>query len=508
MHESRDGVGKPPLAPPDSTFPGRAAPDDGGRDPWLRIDEFLAADELPRALLLWVGNVAGWTVERLGRRLSQDVARLDEAITRQLNVILHAPAFQKLEAAWRGLEYLTQVADLANERRLEVCAVSISWSELERDLDNAVEFDQSEWFRLVYTDCFGTPGGVPLGCVVADFEVHARLSADHPHDDVSVVKKLGSVAAAAFCPTVLNAHPSLLELDEFSELEQRRDLAAIWERPRYLKWNALRQSQDARFISLTLPRVLMRLPHCDDGTRLDGFRFVEDAYRFEQHLWGGAAFALAGVIMRSFAQHGWFSSIHGVRVGSADGGIVTGLPVAAFTTDAPEVALKSCAELRITDTRERELSELGLTSLVDCPDTPWSAFYSTPSIQQPQNFATVEATENARISAMTHYMLCVSRFAHFLKVMARDKTGGISDAATLERYLSNWIMEYVTADSSPSPEVKARRPLRAAEIHVREKPQLPGAFECVMQLQPHYERDDIAAMVRLVTEMAPVANRV
>ncbi len=164
-------------------------------------------------------------------------------------------------------------------------------------------------------------------------------------------------------------------------------------------------------------------------------------------------------------------------------------------------------ELRITDHRERELSDLGLTALVDCPDTPWAAFYSTPSIQQPQQFATPEATENARLSAMTQYMLCVSRFAHFLKVIARDKTGAISDAAALEQFLRNWIADYITADSSPSPEVKARRPLRGAEILVREKPAVPGAFECVMQLQPHYERDDIAAMVRLVTEIAPRGSR-
>ncbi|MCU0959995.1 MAG: type VI secretion system contractile sheath large subunit [Pirellulaceae bacterium] len=488
----------------DAVTPAAQTPRDDAAWRAQRIDEFLARRDPLAALRCWVGSLDGYTVDHLVRRLFQDIARIDAAISRQVNVLLHAPAFQKLEASWRGLEYLVHVADLSGERSVEVGVVNIAWAELEADLENAVEFDQSEWFRLVYTDSFGTAGGVPLGLIVADFDVHARLAPDHPHDDVSVVRKLSSVAAAAFCPTVLNAHPSMLELDEFAELEHRSELESLWERPRYVKWNALRQSQDARFISLTLPRVLMRLPYADDGTRLDRFHFVEEASRFEQYLWGGAAFALAAVVLRSFAQSGWFTSLHGVRVGLEDGGLVTGLPAPAFDTDAPGVAVKSCAELRITDQRERELSELGLTALVDCPDTPWSAFYSTPSIQQPQQYATPQATENARISAMTQYMLCVARFAHFLKVIARDKTGAISDAAALERFLRDWIADYITADSSPSPEVKARRPLRGAEIQVREKPSVPGAFECVMQLQPHYERDDIAAMVRLVTEVAPL----
>ena len=483
-----------------------------GADARRHVEQFLAERDVGRALRLWLGSLDGWTLEQAARRLSRDIARIDDLITRQVNAILHAPAFQKLEATWRGLQHLVQVAELAEDGRIVVCAVDARWSELEQDLDNAVEFDQSEWFRLVYTDCFGTPGGAPLGLIAADYDVHLRMSEEHPHDDVEILRQLGSVAAAAFCPLVLNAHPSVLEMDDFGELERLSDLSSMFERPRYLKWNTLRRSPDARFVSLTMPRVLMRLPYQDDGLRLDGFQFREDAHRREQHLWGGSAFAFAGVVMRSFAQHGWFASVRGVQAGVADRGLVTGLVVPSFATDAAGVALKCCTEVRVTDERERELAELGLTPLVDCPDTEWSAFYSAPSLQQPQKYSTAEATANARISALTPYMLCVSRFAHFLKVMVRDKIGGISEAEKLEGVLNDWLTRYKTSDASPSAETKAHYPLRDAKVQVRHKidkegKESPGAFECVIHLQPHGERDEISAMVRLVTEMTPLGSR-
>jgi type VI secretion system ImpC/EvpB family protein len=296
----------------------------------------------------------------------------------------------------------------------------------------------------------------------------------------------------------------MFAVDDFSDLEHTLDHARNFQHVDYVKWNALRKSEDSRFLGLTLPRVLMRLPYEDDGTRTDAFCFREDVSGPDRskYLWGNAAYAFASVLIRSYADSGWLADIRGVQRNVESGGLVTGLPVHHFGTDKSRVAVKSSTDIVITDSLERQLSELGFISLCDCQDTEYSAFYSNQSIQEPKHYDRPAASANARLSTMLQYMLCVSRFAHYIKVLGRDKVGTFGEAQELEQFLQSWIVRYVTSDAEASPQVKARFPLREASVNIREQPGKPGTYQCIMHLAPHYELDELRASVRVSTELA------
>ena len=373
------------------------------------------------------------------RLLGCDIARLDALLTRQVEAILHHPRFQQLEASWRGLHYLTEEAEGAENVKIRV--LSVSWDEIARDLERAIEFDQSQLFRKVYSEEFGTPGGEPFGMLLGDYEIRPHPSADHPVDDVAALTAVSQVAAAAFAPFVAGVHPSMFGLDEFSELERPLNLSHAFDQLDYLKWNTFRKTEDARFAGLTLPRILLRLPYEDDGSRVDGFRFCENVSGPDRggYLWGNAAYAVGAVAVRAFADTGWLAGIRGVERDVAKGGLVAGLPVHCFSTDKHGVAMKCSTDVIVTDYQEQELSDLGFIPLCPCADSEYSAFYSSPSVQQPRRYDELAATMNARLSAMLPYMLCASRFAHYLKVEVRDKIGSFSEASECEQYLNQWL---------------------------------------------------------------------
>jgi type VI secretion system protein ImpD len=471
------------------------------------LDQFLAEPSPWKALCLWLGPAArqrGPDLKcRLAQRLNRDIARIDALLTRQVNAILHHPGFQKLEASWRGLQYL--VRQVPEGENVKVRVLNLSWRELTRDLERALEFDQSQLFRKVYNEEFGIAGGEPYGLLVGDYELHHRPGPDHPIDDVSALMSLSGVAAAAFAPFVAAAHPSLLQLGSFTELELPLNLPRTFEQAEYLKWRALRQTEDARFIALTLPRVLMRLPYKDDNSRADGFRFREDveAPDRRQYLWGNAAYAFAAVVVRAFCQSGWLAGIRGVERGVEGGGLVTGLPVHSFGTDRTGVAPRCSTDAIITDAQEKELGELGFIPLCPCQDTDRAAFYGNQSVQKPAKYDELAATVNARLSAMLQYILCVSRFAHYLKVISRDKIGSFAGPAEVEAHLQRWLHQYLMGDDEGSLELKARYPLREAKAKVRERPDKPGSYLCVIHLRPHFQLDQMVTAVKLVTELAP-----
>jgi type VI secretion system ImpC/EvpB family protein len=471
------------------------------------LDEFLREPSPREALLRWLAwrapDAEHFSKDEVVRLLGRDVARLDALLTRQVNAILHHPRFQRLEASWRGLRYLTEQADGAENVKIRV--LSVSWSEIARDLERAIEFDQSQLFRKVYNDEFGTPGGEPFGLLLGDYEIRPRPSAEHPVDDVAALGAISQVAAAAFAPFVAGVHPSMFGLDQFSELEQPLHLDKTFNQLEYLKWNAFRQTEDARFVGLTLPRVLMRLPYEDDGSRVDGFRFHEDVASPDRsaYLWGNAAYAFGAVVVRAFAETGWLAGIRGVERDALKGGLAPGLPVHCFSTDRHGVAPKCSTDVVVGDFQEQELSELGFISLCHCADTEFSAFYGNHSVQIPKRYDEAAATMNARISAMLQYMLCVSRFAHYLKVAARDKIGAFSEAHECEDYLNHWLQQYVTSDSEAPTEVKARYPLREASVRVREHPGKPGSYLCVAHLWPHLELDEATSTLKVTTELSP-----
>ena len=408
-----------------------------------------------------------------------------------------------MEASWRGLHYLTERVDLEGDPNVKIRVLNASWRDLERDFERAIEFDQSEVFKKVYEQEFGMPGGEPYGVLIADYEIHPKPMPGHPHDDIGVVSSLAQVAAAAFCPVLINANPAMFGMDDFSGLQNRLDHNKTFSQASYLSWRNFRTSEHARFVGLTMPRVLMRKPYGDDGTRVDEFCFREDVTGPDNrnYLWGGANYAMAEVLIRSFSQAGWLADIRGVQRDHERGGLVTGLPVHSFGTDKTGVATKISTDVVITDELEKQLSDLGFIPLVHCKDTEFSAFYSNHSTQKPKTYDRPEATVNARISAMLQYMFCVSRFAHYVKVIGREKTGSFLEASEFEAFLQDWIVRYVTADSEATPEVKARHPLRDARVQVHSQPGKPGAFHCTMHMSPHYELDDLHATIRLQAEL-------
>lgn len=471
------------------------------------VDRFLHEVSPWKALALWIERSCDHrkkpTREEITRIVSRDIARIDALLSAQVNAIIHHPRFQALEASWRGLAYL--VERIPDGAPVKVRVLSASWREVARDQERALEFDQSQLFRKIYEEEFGHPGGEPYGIVLLDYEIHHRPSADHPFDDVEALSKIGSVAAAAFAPFIAGAHPSFFELDRFGDLDRVQDLSKTFEQVDYLKWRSLRQMEDARFLGLTMPRVLRRLPYRDDGARDEPFRFVED---FEEpglggYLWGTAVYAFGAVVVRAFAESSWLASIRGVQRDSQGGGVVTGLPSHSFGTDSGSIAAKFPTDVIVTDEQEKELGELGFIPLCHAHDTEISVFYGNQSIQKPNQFDEVAATVNARLSAMLQYMLCVSRFAHYIKVICRDKLGAFNGPSECEEYLRKWLSKYVTANESSGNEVKSKFPLREAKVQVRDQPGKPGSYVCVTHLRPHFQLDQLVSAVRLRTELAP-----
>jgi type VI secretion system ImpC/EvpB family protein len=467
------------------------------------IGRFTAAETPGQAMRAWIEASAwrprpgGEPARDLVLALAAAVAQIDSLLTDQLNAVLHHPRFQQLEAAWRGLHYLVGQVDEAEGIVIRVLA--LSRQELTRDLERAIEFDQSALFKKVYESEFGTAGGKPFGLLIGDYEF------SHQDADVEALDRISGVAAAAFAPFIAGVAPALLGLDRMTDIERPLNLPQTFEQVEYVKWRSFRKREDSRFVGLAMPKVLMRTPYADDGSRIDGFCFREDVSGPDRrkYLWGNAAFAFGAVVVRSFADSGWLAGIRGVRRRTSSGGLVVGLPAHEFATDARGIAVKSSTEVILTEMQEQELGQLGLLPLCHCRDTALAAFYGVQSVQQPKKYDDPAATANARMSSMLHYILCASRFAHYIKVIARDKVGTFAEAHEVEDYLHRWLHRYVLSDSEAGPEIKARYPLREARIEVVRHPAKPGSYLCTMYLRPHFELDELSVSTRLTTDLAP-----
>ncbi len=421
------------------------------------------------------------------------IAQIDHLVSLQLNQVMHAPEFQKLEGSWRGLRYLMDNSETGTMLKIRV--LNASKKDLLRDLQKAPEFDQSALFKKVYEDEYGVFGGEPFGALIGDYEF-----GKHP-EDLELLEKVSNVAAAAHAPFLTAADASLLNLDSFTSLGQPRDLAKIYDSTEFAKWKSFRQSEDSRYVGLCVPHILMRLPYGRDTKPVDGFNYEEgvDGTDHSKYLWGNAAYALGARLTTAFSMYGWCAAIRGVE----GGGLVEGLPAHNFRTDEGDIALKCPTEIAITDRREKELADLGFVPLVHCKNTDYAAFFSIQSAQKPKLYDKEAANANARLSAQLPYILAVSRFAHYLKAMMRDKIGSFMSRAECERFLNDWIMNYVTADDTAGPTIKARRPLKEARVEVAEVPGKPGAYRAVAFLRPHFQLDEIAVSLRLVAELPP-----
>jgi type VI secretion system protein ImpC len=423
--------------------------------------------------------------------IDQAVAQIDQLLSNQLNEIMHTPEFQKLESTWRGLFYLVDHSETGET--LSIRVLNASKKDLLDDLTKAVEFDQSGLFKKIYEDEFGMPGGKPFGAIIGDFEF-----GKHPQDFL-LLEKLSNVAAAAFAPLISAAGPSLFGMDSYTELQQPRDLAMIFQGAEYIKWRSFRDSEDSRYVGLTLPRVLGRLPYGEATDPVEAFRFEEDVTgrEHDKYLWMNAAWAMGARITDAFAKYGWTAAIRG-REG---GGVVEGLPVHTFPTDDGDIAAKCPAEIGITDRREAELDKLGFIPLSHYKDTDYAVFMGARSCQKAKKYNTDQATANAEISTLLPYQLACARFAHYLKMICRDKIGSFMERKDVEDYLTTWIANYVLLDDKASQDQKAKFPLREARVEVTENKARPGSYNAVFYLRPHFQLEELTMSLRLVSEV-------
>jgi type VI secretion system ImpC/EvpB family protein len=471
-----------------------------------QLEAFLKASTVAEGLRLWLGDdvlvrLANAKWSTIARQLQAAVARIDRLLSEQVSRIIHHPAFQKLEASWRGVEYLVKVREEAGDAQIVIRVLNVSYAELSRDFDKALEFDQSQLFRKVYEQEFGIAGGSPYGVILADYDIHPRPSREHPFDDMAVLRSLSQVAAAAFCPIVLNASPSMFGHDSYEQMQVTVDYEKVHHDLSFLSWRSFRETEDSRFIALAMPRMKLRHAYADRSDRHGDFPYYEPIAGRQDCLWGGAAFAMGEVLMRAFAESRWLANIRGAQRADSGGGLVRGIGSESFATESSNSMHKPLTEIHVGDSLERQMVELGFLPLCACKDMPLAAFYSCPSAQKAKVYQDGDATANARLSAMLNYMLCVSRFAHYVKVIGRDKVGAFLDASVLEQQLQNWINGYVTADSEASTQTKSRYPLREADLQVVPVPGKPGAFDCVFRLVPHYELEDMQASIKLRTEL-------
>ncbi len=428
--------------------------------------------------------------------INQRIAQIDHLLSIQLNEILHHADFQKLEGSWRGLRHM--VFNSNTSANLKIRVLNVNKKDLLRDMQRAPEFDQSALFKKIYEEEYGVFGGAPYGALIGDFEF-----GKHP-EDVELLEKISQVAAAAHAPFFAAAAPSLVNLESWTQIDAPRDLAKVFDSTDYAKWKSFRQSEDSRYIGLCLPRTLGRLPYGRETKPIEDFNYEEsvDGADHSKYVWSNAAFSMGTRLADSFMKFGMCVSIRGVE----GGGLVEGLPVHNFQTDSGDTVMKCPTEVPITDRREKELADLGFIPLCHCKGTDYAAFFSVQSGQKPKIYDDDKANANARLSTQLPYIMAVSRYAHYLKSMMRDKIGSFMSRTDAERFLNRWITQYVTPDDNASPAMKAKCPLREAKIEVVDVPGKPGAYRAVAFLRPHFQLDELTVSLRLVAELPTAAK--
>jgi type VI secretion system protein ImpC len=480
--------------------------------------------------------------------IQREIARIDQYIGEQVDAILHNKSFQDLEAAWRGLHYL--VFNTETSSRLKLRLLCVDRKTLGKDLSQAADTDQSTLFKKVYEEEYGTYGGNPFSLLIGDYYF------GRSNEDIELMKNLAKVASAAHTPLIAAAAPELFGWESFEELSDPRDLSKIFESSELAAWRTFRESDDARYLSLTLPRFLIRLPYGDKTVKVDGFAMNEDVTKngkvvwqatpsqkqddidvektaaaargelvydvkpgwndkqiedarkrakgrqpkdHKRYVWANAAYALGQRITNAFAMYGWCAAIRGPE----GGGLVRSLPTHTFETDEGDIALKCPTEIAITDRRENELNNLGFIALCHRKGENYAAFFGGQTIHKPQLYSTDAANANAAISARLPYLLAASRFAHYLKVICRDKIGSFQTKDSIAQYLNRWIMAYVLGTDDAGQELKAQYPLREARVDVFDVPGKPGAYRAVVFLRPHFQLEELTASIRLVAELPP-----
>ena len=442
--------------------------------------------------------------------INKRIAVLDQEVDEGLNKVMHDEHFCRLERSWRGLHYLVSRAETGTMLKLRL--LNATRDEIQKDLERAVEFDQSVQFKKIYEEEYGTFGGSPYSVLIGDYEF------GRSPQDINWLEKMSNVAAAAHAPFIAAASPDMFDLDSFADLGNPRDLAKIFESSELTKWRGFRDTEDSRYVALCLPHFLLRSPYGkdilpdekgeDQKQKITG-RIPADDVDFQEEVdgqpkdycWGNAAYALAERITNAFALYKWTAAIRGVE----GGGLVEGLPAVNFRTEEGDTVLKCPTEVAITDRREKELNDLGFITLVHRKNTDRAAFFGGQTTQKPKVYQDPQATANARLSSQLPYVMAASRFAHYIKAMMRDKVGSFMTKENVADYLNKWIADYVLLDDRASQSSKASYPLREARIDVEDVVGKPGVYKAVVYLRPHFQLDELTASIRLVAELPPPA---
>lgn len=422
------------------------------------------------------------------------IAEIDRKLTEQVNQILHHEEFQKLEGAWRGLHYL--VNNTETDEMLKIRVLNISKKDLHKTVKKfkGTAWDQSPIFKKVYEEEYGQFGGEPYGCLVGDYHF------DHSPPDVELLGEMAQIAASAHAPFIAGASPSLMQMESWQELSNPRDLTKIFQTPEYAGWRSLRDSEDARYVGLAMPRFLARLPYGAKTDPVEEFNFEEDVDGADhnKYTWANSAYAMAANVNRAFKQFGWCTRIRGVE----SGGAVEGLPTHTFPTDDGGVDMKCPTEIAISDRREAELAKNGFMPLIHKKNSDFAAFIGAQSLQKPAEYDDADATANANLAARLPYLFASCRFAHYLKCIVRDKIGSFKERSDMERWLGDWIRQYVDGDPLHSAETtKAKKPLAAAEVKVEEVEGNPGYYSAKFFLRPHYQLEGLSVSLRLVSKL-------
>jgi type VI secretion system protein ImpC len=428
------------------------------------------------------------------RTIEAIIAEIDKKLSDQINAILHHADFQKLESAWRGLHYL--VSNTETDEMLKIRVMNISKADLAKQLKSypGIAWDQSPLFKRIYEEEYGQLGGQPYGCLVGDYYF------DQTPPDVQLLGSMAKIAAAAHAPFIAAASPTVMQMDSWQQLADPRDLSKVFTTPEYAGWRSLRESEDARYIGLAMPRFLARLPYGAKTSPVEEFNFEEetDGGNHGKYAWANSAYAMGVNINRSHKLYGWGTSIRGIE----SGGAVEGLPAHTFPSDDGGVDMKCPTEIAISDRREAELAKNGFMPLIHRKNSDFAAFIGAQSLQKPAEYDDPDATANANLAARLPYMFACNRFAHYLKCIVRDKVGSFKERGDMEKFLNNWIMNYVDGDPANSSEtVKSQKPLAAAEVTVEEIPGNPGYYTSKFLLRPHYQLEGLTVSLRLVSKL-------
>ena len=444
-----------------------------------------------------LNGTVSWN-KNLTATINDAIAKIDQQVSKQLTKVLHGDELQKLEGSWRGMQYLVRNSDLSSSQKIKL--FNASKEDIQKDFNKILEPEQSVLFDKIYESEFGTPGGEPYGLFIGDYNFGNNAK------DIDFMTKMSGIAATAFAPFVAAAAPSALGLDTWEELSKPKDLEKIARSHEFAQWNNFRDSEDSRFMTLTMPRSLARLPYNDKTNPAEGFTFNEVEFdkkgrpkklEHNEFTWMNAAYVMGTKMTESFSKTGWCTSIRGAE----GGGKVTGLPTYAFTSDDGDMDMKCPTEIAITDRREKELANLGFMPLSHYKKTDYAVFFGAQTTQRPRIYEEDSATENAAIAAKLPYMMVTSRVAHHVKIMGRDKIGSMTSTAEVADSLNRWLLSSIDKNPNASQSMRYRRPLADAQISVEPVPGQVGAYNAVIWMKPWLPLEELSTSLRLVANI-------